>query len=414
MNTTVFIISFTLMLGLSLWIGRSKKNQLSTNQDFYLSGRNLKFFGLTLSFLATQLGGGALIGAAQAAYQHGFHAFLYALGLSLGLIFLSLGIGARFRQLDVHTLPELFTKYYQSPVLRIISGIISIVSLFLILVAIGISARKFFITLGLESELWFMVFACTGILYTVMGGLSAVVRTDVLQGIFIAVVLVSSLFFLDFKADLSLCMNASSEVQNSNIPWTDWLLMPMLFVIIGQDMSQRCFAATNPKIVSRATMSAGFLLLFLSLIPVILGLMAQQTLSQNDHNQSILMTYMLMVGTPTFNAFFALAILMAILSTMDSLVCSISSNINYDLFFFLKGPEDRVWLARAITLAVGMSAMILSIHLDGIIELMILAYKFSIYTLFVPILLTAFYTGAKKWHVCMLMLVGAILFGASL
>jgi len=247
-----------------------------------------------------------------------------------------------------------------------------------------------------------------------MGGLSAVVRTDVLQGIFIAVVLVSSLFFLDFKADLSLCMNASSEVQNSNIPWTDWLLMPMLFVIIGQDMSQRCFAATNPKIVSRATMSAGFLLLFLSLIPVILGLMAQQTLSQNDHNQSILMTYMLMVGTPTFNAFFALAILMAILSTMDSLVCSISSNINYDLFFFLKGSEDRVWLARAITLAVGMSAMILSIHLDGIIELMILAYKFSIYTLFVPILLTAFYTGAKKWHVCMLMLVGTLLFGASL
>ncbi|MAP23958.1 MAG: hypothetical protein CMM87_00270 [Rickettsiales bacterium] len=410
MNISVFIIAFTFMLGLSLWVGRARKDQLNSNKDFYLSGRNLRYFGLTLSFLATQLGGGALIGAAQAAYQHGIYAFLYAFGLSLGLIFLSFGIGARFRQLDVHTLPELFTKYYQSPFLRIFSGLISITSLFLILVAIGISARKFFITLGLESELWFMVFACTGILYTVMGGLSAVVRTDVLQGIFIAIVLVGSLFFIDFTQSASTILQAQGVTAPTTIPWSDWLLMPMLFVIIGQDMSQRCFAASNPKGVSRATLSAGFLLLFLSLIPVVLGLMARQTVMPADQDQSILMVYMLVVGTPIFNAFFALAILMAILSTMDSLVCSISSNINYDLFFFLRKSEDKLWLSRGITLAVGVAAMILSIRLDGIIELMLLAYQFSIYTLFVPILLTAFYKGVKKWHIYLLMAVGLGLF----
>ncbi len=411
MNLFVFIGCLGALLVLSLWLGTSEKKNQKSDKDFYLSGRQLTYFGLTLSFLATQLGGGALIGAAQASFQYGFHAFFYALGLSLGLLLLSTGIGSKFRTLDISTLPELFTKFYDSRILRVVSGLISLTSLFLILVAIGVAARKFFATLGFSSEGWFVVFTSVGILYTVMGGLSAVVRTDILQGIFIAVILVAALFFLD-SGQLKTVLSFKEAEKSMNIPWLDWILMPMLFVVIGQDMSQRCFAAQHPKVVSYATVSAGALLLILSLIPVVLGLYARASFVGVSHDQSILMAYMTTISTPTFSALFAVAVLMAILSTMDSLVCSISSHMSYDVLPFVGMTKQRVWAARLITFLVGVSAMVISIGFNDIIGLMVQAYKFSIYTLFVPIVLTAFCPQTKKWHVVMLMGVGAGLFFA--
>ena len=70
---------------------------------------------------------------------------LYGFGLSLGLIVLSLGVGSSFRRLEVVTIPEIFEKVYNAPRLRQISSVISIISLFLILVAICLSTKKTFV-----------------------------------------------------------------------------------------------------------------------------------------------------------------------------------------------------------------------------------------------------------------------------
>jgi SSS family solute:Na+ symporter len=406
MNMFMFFGCLALLIFLSLLIGGHQKKKQQTDQDFYLSGRSLNYFGLTLSFLATQLGGGALIGAAQAAYEQGIYAIFYAIGLSLGLLILSTGIGSKFRTLDISTLPELFTKFYDSKWLRVVAGGISLVSLSLILVAIGVAARKFFLTMGLTSEIWFILFTCAGIFYTVIGGLSAVVKTDILQGLFIALVLLAALFFVDIPVVGSI----ETALTDKSIPWVDWILMPMLFVIIGQDMSQRCFAAKHPKIVSFATASSGILLLGLSVIPVVLGLAARQGLLGATFDQSVLMTYVMQASSGSFSALFAVAVLMAILSTMDSLICSISAHISYDLLPFLGMKQQKVWVARLITFLVGVIAMICSIGFQDIISLMVQAYKFSIFTLLAPILVTVFLPQARKNFVVGLMLLGGVLF----
>ena len=244
-----------------------------------------------------------------------------------------------------------------------------------------------------------------------MGGLSAVVRTDILQGIFIAVILIASLFFLDINQVIAGIQQVAEERYQAEIPWQDWVLMPMLFVIIGQDMSQRCFAASNPKLVSYATASSGIFLGLLSLIPVVLGMQAREIFTQEmAGSQSVLMTYMMMISTPSFSALFAVAILMAILSTMDSLICSISSNISYDILPMMGARKKQIWLSRAITFGVGGSAMILSIGFEDIIGLMVQAYKFSIYTLFLPILLTAYGVTKKAWQVAFLIASGMFFF----
>ena len=109
-------------------------------------------------------------------------------------------------------------------------------SFFFILVAQGIAARKFFLALGVN-ELAFIAFWLLFVAYTVMGGLKAVVNTDIIQAILIVVGLIAAWLSIDW----SLLPNSSfaeKSLEHSSVPWSSWLLMPLLFMLIEQDMGQ--------------------------------------------------------------------------------------------------------------------------------------------------------------------------------
>ena len=56
-----------------------------------------------------------------------------------------------------------------------------------------------------------------------------------------------------------------------------WLLMPLLFMVIEQDMGQRCFAGASPEIVSRASFLAGICTMIICIVPVFFGSLANVT-----------------------------------------------------------------------------------------------------------------------------------------
>ncbi len=166
------------------------------------------------------------------------------------------------------------------------------------------------------------------------------------------------------------------------IPWTSWLLMPFLFVIIGQDMGQRCFAGKSPKIVSLATAAAALLLVICSLLPTYLGILGSTATADGD--TSVLLQTVANFTNPTITSLFACAIFMAIISTADSLLCAISSNLALD--FSATNPQT-MRSDKAITFVVGITSMVLAYFEGDIIPIMILAYELSVSTLFIPIVM---------------------------
>nr|MCH9690309.1 sodium:solute symporter family protein [Gammaproteobacteria bacterium] len=185
MNIRLF---FGLLVGvatLSLWLGKRASSGQKNNEDYFLMGRKLGLFALFMTLLATQVGGGALIGAAEEAYAKGWTVLFYPLGMVLGLLVLGCGYGAKMRRLNLTTVPEIFDKIYRAPNLRQIASLLSIASLYFILVAQAIAARKFFFSLGFAGPYLFVGFWIVLTLYTVLGGLKAVVSTDILQALFI-------------------------------------------------------------------------------------------------------------------------------------------------------------------------------------------------------------------------------------
>ena len=101
-----------------------------------------------MTFVATQIGGGLVLGAAEEAYQFGWTVLLYPLGACLGFVVLALGVGKNLARFQVSTVAEFFEVVYRSPLLKKMASLLSITSLFMILMAQVIASRKFMVSLG--------------------------------------------------------------------------------------------------------------------------------------------------------------------------------------------------------------------------------------------------------------------------
>jgi solute:Na+ symporter, SSS family len=408
MNVTLFFILLAFLGIASIWLGRRASVGKKTNEDYFLMGRKLGLFALIMTLLATQIGGGALMGASEEAYIQGWKVLFYPLGMVLGFLVLGLGYGAKMRRLNLTTIPEIFETIYRSEKLRQIAALLSIASLYFILIGQAIAARKFFLSLGFEGNLLFIGFWLVLILYTVMGGLKAVVSTDIMQTLFIitafgiavfACFIGSPLVNADTIADINFTPTVSS-------PWLSWLILPLLFMLIEQDMGQRCFAAKKPSTVTIAAIASGAALFIVSLVPIYFGRQASAMGVVIPEGASVLITAVRAFTNPTVTTFVICAILMAVVSTADSLLCSISSNVACDF----PGLRKSIFASQMITAVVGISTLGLSFLFDNVITMLMFSYELAVSVLFVPVTMAIWIKNPNKRSAVAAMILGALSF----
>ena len=387
MNISLFMTVAAVLGSIYIWIGKSASKNLKTNDDYYLMGRSLSYFQLALTLLATQLGGGTLIGAAQEAYQKGWIVLLYPLGNCLGFCFLGIKFGGKLRDLNISTIAEIFEKIYSSRPLRYIASSLSIIALFFILTAMVIAARFFFASMGLENPLIFIIFWSILIAYTVMGGLKAVVNTDILQALFIIGSIAIAFFSIKFTSISMPLPEITTSFGFSKVPWIGWLFMPLLFTLIEQDMGQRCFAAKNSRIIPFAAITAGVSLFICSSVSIYFGILAKRYNLQFSDGASILLESVKTFTNPLATTLFMGAIFMAVISTADSILCAISSNLSYDFLSSKKIKTNKqLRLSRLLTLATGLLSLAIGFFFNNVVGMLILSYELSVCTLFVPII----------------------------
>lgn len=377
MISLLFIGILVFFAFLFAYVGKLSSRDDDSVESFFLGSKKLGVFALTMTLLATQLGGGSLLGAADEAYLRGWTVIFYPLGISIGLVLLALGFGERLKNAGVKTTAEILEKKYGSIFLRRVAAFLSILTLFLILVAQGVAAKKFFVSLGFTSPLFLIAFWAVIIVYTTTGGFRAVVLTDVVQMFFVLLVL--ALVLCSFKK-----VELGEFVVQENlpsIPWVGWMLMPMLFMVFEQDMGQRCFAAKSRKSLRVAGIASAILVLVGSTVGIYLGVLANKMGLAIGSEKGVLMTVVSAAVHPVVGTFFAAALLMLVLSTADSLLCSIASNLVFD--FKIKWPKSA-------TLVTGGLAMLCSLFFTNVVPLMILSYELIVFALFVPTIMALF------------------------
>ncbi|MFZ0565876.1 MAG: sodium:solute symporter family protein [Chlamydiales bacterium] len=391
MNLFAFISVFCSIQILCLIIGRRASRNLKGKEDYFLSGKGVKFFPLMMTFLATQVGGGTILGSAQEAFQFGWAVLLYPLGASIGMILLGLGIGQRLAGFKVSTVAEILEVVYRSSSLKKIASILSMISLFMILTAQIIASQKFLISLGLTSTPLFLVFWGFVIFYTVQGGLKAVIATDIFQTLFFIGVFLACLAFALFTPHFSFFQ--FTEVEPFQFPSSKlygWLFMPLLFMLIEQDMGQRCFAGSSPKTVGRASLVAGLATFSICLIPVLFGMGAQILGLNIPDGASVFMTAVSAISPPWIATLVGCAVLTAVLSTADSLINAIGSNLSNDFKLPLFQGRRGLRSARMTSALIAVGALFFSFAFNNVVDVMIQSYALSVSALFVPIFVALF------------------------
>lgn len=390
MNTTVFIGVLALLQLICLWAGKRASKNLQDQQDYFLASKEIRFFPLLMTFVATQIGGGLVLGAAEEAYQFGWSVLLYPLGACLGFVVLALGVGKKLARFQVSTVAELLDVVYQSPLLKKMASLLSIISLFMILMAQVIASRKFMVSLGMDHTILFLAFWGIVIIYTVMGGLKAVVSIDIIQALFFMIVFALGLGYILYTGSFSLANVVEAGWKGEAFDFdtaklSGWLLMPLLFMVIEQDMAQRCFAARSPRVVTRAAAYAALCTLLVCIIPVFIGILGKQMGMVIPQGSSVFMDVIQAFTNPSLAAFVGCAVLMAVLSTAISLLNAVSSNLSQDFDFNVKKGTDSVQLSRRITAGIGLLAVGGSFYAGQIVDLLIQSYELSVYCLFIPV-----------------------------
>jgi len=409
MNMSIFVFLLFGLQCLYWYIGRYTSKNLKGEEDYFLAGKSVKLFPLMMTFLATQVGGGVILGAADEAYKFGWAVLCYPLGAALGLMLLGMGIGRKLASLKISTVAQIFEVVYRSTMLKRIASILSIISLFMVLVAQIIASNKFLVSLGFENVPLFIAFWAIVIIYTSQGGIKAVISTDTAQVLYFATVFLLCFGFVFFfnPSIHSLQLSQLSNIAPVSSKLFGWLLMPLLFMVIEQDMGQRCFAGASPRIVSRASLFAGIGTMIVCVVPVFFGSLANAMGLEIPPGSSVLITTIAHTTNPWITALVGCAVLAAIISTATSLINAISSNIVGDFKLPTRLRAGNLGIVRGITCIISIAAIFFAFYFDNVVDLLIQSYELSVSCLFISVFFALF---RKQGH--FLAAFSSILFGA--
>lgn len=337
---------FTVLMGVALWVVSQKAN---TTEDYFLAGRNMGWFVVGSSIFASNIGSEHIVGLAGAGAGGKIPMLIYELHawlvVTMGWVFLPF-----YMRSGVFTMPEFLEKRFDSRS-RWFLSIFSLLAYILTKVSVTVYAGGIVISSLLHIDFWTGALATvilTG-LYTVMGGMKAVVYTETLQTI-VLVLGAAGLTYYGLhaaggwevtKANLPEgYLNMWRPASDPNFPWPSLVIASTIvgtwYWCTDQYIIQRALSANGLKEGRRGAIFGGFLKLlpvFLFLIPgvVALSLKNQGKLQWESADQAF--ATLLMNTMPSgFRGLVAAGLLAALMSSLASVFNSCSTLFTVDIY----------------------------------------------------------------------------------
>ncbi len=219
----VIVVYVTAMIGLSVYLGRRQSDE----EDYFIGGRNLSWWAVGLSTMATQTSAISFISipAFVALKAGGGLSWLqYELAVPLAMIAVMVLLIPFFRRLKLVSIYAYLEMRY-GPSVRTTVGMVFLVSRGLMTgVGLYASAIVLSVCLGLSLELTILIMGGVTIVYDTIGGITAVVYSDVIQmGILIFGMLLCIGFAVDIAGGLDTVLTALPVSRRQAIDWSSGL-----------------------------------------------------------------------------------------------------------------------------------------------------------------------------------------------
>lgn len=427
----VFIIYMILVLGVGYYFLR---RNVSTD-DYYVGGRKMGSLHVGLSVVATDVGGGFSIGLGGLGFIMGVSGswmlFTGLIGAWLSAVVLIPRIAKLTKRFKLLTFPQIFEHLYSREV-AILAGVVSAIGYIGFtssqLLAGAKLASATFQSLDLQTAL--IIMGVIAVLYTVMGGLKAVIYTDTFQWIILMGGLIGIGIPLGYRAiggyEAILTTVPEEFLKFNNVSWQtiiNWAVTIIPIWFVGMTLYQRIYATRDARTAQKAWYFAGILEWpLMAFMGVMLGLFARVGFengmfaelgfalgSQIDAEMGLplFLRTILPVGLMglMMSAYFS-----AIMSTADSCLMAASGNVLTDILQkFFKIPDSHklnLRYSQFLTLAIGILALLLASGMENVLELMLYSYAFMVSGLFVPVIAGLFWKRTTSRAAFIAMLAG--------
>ncbi|XP_071119588.1 sodium-coupled monocarboxylate transporter 2-like [Haliotis cracherodii] len=177
---TVFGVMVAVSVSIGIYhaiVGRHGKLE-----EYLLAGRSMTFFPVALSLIATFTSTITMLGVSAEAYSHGIMWIFSEIAFSVGQLLEMFLLLTLLKRLNISSPFEYLEGRFKSKALRLIATVASCVQnifyLCIVLLGQGLALRA---VTGISTMESILVTSAAAVLYTAIGGLKAVIWTDVIQ-----------------------------------------------------------------------------------------------------------------------------------------------------------------------------------------------------------------------------------------
>ena len=372
-------------LGGVVWLGARYARRQSDTTEYFLGGRRMPLWAVTLSVIAAEISAATFLGAPAESLSEGgnFAYILFPLGFIVGRLILALFFLGLYRKLELYTVYGFLEKRFGPPTKNAAAGV------FLIARVLASGVRLFFpalairIIAGIDLSTSVVIVGGLGLLYTFLGGIRGVIWTEVIQAItFIAggiglIVLVIWQIDGGLSAAIAVCVehNKFEFWQTGGSIWsnkyhpftalTGAVVLALASHGTDQDMCQRMLTCKTSLASRLSVVYSGLIGVPVAVIFLSLGLALFAFVELNGpvagaaQSSEVLPHFVanhLSMGVP---GLMLAALAAATLSTHASSIAALASTTVVDFYrpYIRRDASERhyVWVSRAVSVFWGVA-----------------------------------------------------------
>lgn len=386
---TIDYITILIFLLITLGIGLKAVKGIKSVRQYALADKKYGTFALTLTFLATIIGGGSTLEATSLIFSKGLIILFASFGIIINYLFTAICIAPKLVKFpEAISLGDLFEDFYGKPA-RLVASILGI------LLSLGVVVCQFFALgwichslMGIDPFWSIPIGGGMLALYSALGGIQAVASTDVFQFVILAIVIptVSTLavqniggydaMFSAISFDKLFNLNGGNLAQHLVL----FLLWCVPVEIIQPPIIQRMLMANDSRqLQNQFFISTSFVVAFRVTIAIIAigALIAFPTISAHDALPHMI-HHILPVGLKGFAISGLLAIVM---STADSHLHAAGFSFAYDILKplnVLNQGSRTILSARLATCILGALAIFIAFQIKSIYN--VFFFSFSLFS----------------------------------
>ena len=378
------IIIVVYLIGiLAVGVFSVRKMKLSS-QGYFLAGRSLKWGMVGAALFASNISTIHLVGLAASGYNEGLVWGNFEWMATFTLILLGLVFAPFYFKSKISTLPEFMERRY-SPAARMFLAFMAILGALFIHIGMSLYAgaavfKQFF---GIDVVTSIVIISVITAIYTILGGLKAVVVTETIQTFILitgaVTVTLLAIFALPDHGIHSLAQfkeavrpGQLSMIQTSNSSGLAWYAVLLGYPILGirywcsdQTIVQRVLGAQTLKDAQRGPLLAGLLKIlpvFIMVLPGVMGYVLFKDIIGADSNQTLPVLINQLIPTG-LKGLISAGLLAALMSTIAAALNSSATLVAVDIVKRFKpalSDKKQVRIGRISAVVVMLLAIVWS------------------------------------------------------